>query len=146
MRMMSLMMLALVACAAPSAAEPAAMPDGIHEVLAIAERPEEAAGDGREGVLFLHEDLFTREDQRAAPRWVRLAREGGAPLDLAEPVRRVETERSPMLMVQLSPSAGRQLARLTAEPKQVAVVIGGEVISIHKVRAPITGGALQISC
>ena len=54
---------------------------------------------------------------------------------------------SPMLRLQLAPDAAQTLERFTAANlgRPVAIVVGGEVVSKHKVREAITGGKLQIS-
>jgi preprotein translocase subunit SecD len=49
--------------------------------------------------------------------------------------------------LKLKPAAAAALERLTRDQvgRQVAVVVGGEVVTAHKVRDPIRGGQVQVT-
>ena len=66
------------------------------------------------------------------------------PLDLAE----TPSEEPGRLLLTFTAGAAKKLASFTEKSvgKRVALVIGGEVVTIHTVRQAIAGGKLQVSC
>jgi hypothetical protein len=52
------------------------------------------------------------------------------------------------ILLKLQPKAATAFERLTSERigKQIAIVVGGEVVTMHKIRAAIKGGDVQITC
>ena len=51
------------------------------------------------------------------------------------------------ILLKLRPQAAAALERLTRAQlgKQVAIILGGEVVTVHKVREVIRGGEVQIA-
>jgi preprotein translocase subunit SecD len=69
-------------------------------------------------------------------------------LDLARaPEAAVEGGEVVRILLKLRPEAAAALERLTSDPhsRQVAIVLGGEVVTTHKVREAIRGGEVQIT-
>lgn len=70
------------------------------------------------------------------------------PLELeGDPIAEQQTDSKKLLSITLSPSAAEKMKRFTANRvmKQVAIVIDGEVITMHKIREAITGPGMQIT-
>jgi len=73
------------------------------------------------------------------------------PLDLAKPAVSGKTDDGKTFVrLSLAPEAAERLETFTANQvgkgSSVAIIIGGRVVTRHKVRAKIEGGKLQISC
>jgi preprotein translocase subunit SecD len=69
-------------------------------------------------------------------------------LDLSEAPKAVkEGGEVVRILLKLRPKAAEALERLTRdhEGKQVTIVLGGEVVTMHKVRETIKGGDVQIT-
>ena len=69
-------------------------------------------------------------------------------LDLARSPEAVTEGREVVrILLKLRPDAAAALERLTSDPqpRQVAIILGGEVVTMHKVREAIRGGEVQIS-
>ena len=49
-------------------------------------------------------------------------------------------------MITLEPEAGRALETLTGRIDQAALVVQGQIVTVHRVRVPIEGGKLQVTC
>lgn len=148
----SLLVLSLAACSStpppePEVPEEVALADGLYLVV----RKEEpgkawpALQPGQERVRFEHE--FMSEEAR--PREVLVLETGSmVPLVLAEaPVAGKSDKGFTSLSLTLAPEQKERLAKLTTDNvgRGVALLIGGRVASSHGIKAPITGGAFQIS-
>ncbi|MEM7262010.1 MAG: hypothetical protein AAF488_08460 [Planctomycetota bacterium] len=85
-----------------------------------------------------------KSELRPDPEWLVLPSTPSVPLELMEP----PTVEEGALFVTLTESAGRQLFEFTQRSvgRPVAVVIGGEIVTVHVIRTALTGGQLQISC
>ena len=128
-----------VGCAAP-------LPNGVYEVRGTTPfEPELPAADAQTRVLVFDRQ-FIRGGTEIPPEYVQLNTSGFAPLDLAEPPEQAEMDGRAVLRLTLKPDAGRALAELTARADRAAVVVGGEIVTVHRVRVPIEGGRLQVSC
>jgi preprotein translocase subunit SecD len=139
-------MLAALALASCSHAPERRLERGVYEVISVVEEPGALplAGPGERWFPYAPSAV---DD---GPRRHFLLREDGAvPLELAQdPVCSEDEQGRKQIALTLTPEAGSALADLTRRlvGGQVAVVIGGEVISSHKVRQPILGNAVVISC
>jgi preprotein translocase subunit SecD len=113
--------------------------DGIHEqdVLPLA--------DG-EALVLNHR--YLKQEPGEATRYVVLRASPDVLLDLAgAPESVVEGGEVVRILLKLRPEAAAALERLTSDPqsRQVAIVLGGEVVTTHKVREAIRGGEVQIT-
>ena len=70
------------------------------------------------------------------------------PLELDKaPTAEKQTEQKKKLMLSLTPAASEILKTFSAKNvmKKVVIVVGGEALTMHKIREAITGGQLQIT-
>jgi hypothetical protein len=135
------------ACADSSPAPtPVALPDGVYEVLAVEGDRAALPAPGPETRVLIHDRKYLRGGSEEPPDYLLLRVPGYAPLDLARPPTQGMTEGRPVLLLALEEDAGKALTELTSRAERAAVVIGGDVVTVHRIRVPIEGGHLQISC
>lgn len=121
------------------------LPDGIYAVLRVAQA-EDAVRPLAAGEIVLR----SRPDEKvlSPPPFVVVNPKGHVPLELAaEPKREKSGPDSVRIHLQLGPRAAAAFERLTRDclGRSVAVVLGGEVVSVHKVRAVIAGGEVEVT-
>ena len=135
------------ACADSSpVATPAVLADGVYEVLAV-ERDRAALPEPDSDTrVLIHDRKYLRGGADEPPDYLLLRVPGYAPLDLARPPTQGMTEGRPVLLLALEEDAGKALTELTSRAERAAVVVGGDVVTVHRIRVPIEGGHLQISC
>ena len=142
-------LLLLLACACADrgpVAQSDALADGVYEVLAIeGDRDALPAPDAGTRVLIFDRQ-FIAGGSELPPEYVLLRVAGHAPLDLAESPSRGETGGRPVLLLTLRPEAGETLTALTSKAERAAVVVDGAIVTVHRIRVPIEGGRLQVSC
>ena len=139
-------LLAALALAGCSDAPEQLVERGVYEVVSVVEEPATlpAAGPGERWFPYAPSAV-----DDGPPRRFLLREDGAVPLELArDPVYSEDEEGRKQIALTLTPEAGSALADLTRRlvGGRVAVVIGGEVISFHKVREPILGNGVVISC
>jgi preprotein translocase subunit SecD len=82
------------------------------------------------------------------PRFVVLSTEHFIPINLAHrPTKKVDAQGKKQLLLELAKSQVVPLETFTRENcgRSVAIVIGNQVVTVHKVREPIKGGKMQIT-
>jgi len=151
--------LGLLACSCSRKTEPTrkqlgrhvsmpSLPDGIYLVLGKAGTASDlSAAEGTRVIEYEH----PHDEDEQGPREFFLVRQTpDVPMSLAAPARVEGTPPDDIsLHLSFTPEAAETLERVTTElagKGGVAVLIGGKVASAHKIRTPITGGKLQISC
>ena len=123
-----------------------ALPDGVYEVLAV-ESDREALPSADEGTRVLVFDRqFLADGDELPPEYVLLRIQGHAPLALAKPPAAGEAHGRPALLLNLDEDAGKALQALTTRAKRAAVVVNDTIVTVHRIRVPIEGGGLQVSC
>jgi hypothetical protein len=139
---------AATAAASPRAdasAPAAALPDGIYRVVrSQSEEPVPEASNPRFRVL--RDSVWDTDD--AGTRWVVLDPSSSVPLILeAPPLAEEDAGYLPLLRVTLARRYVRALEDFTRAnlDGRAAVVLDGAIVTIHKVRAVVTGGVLQIT-
>jgi hypothetical protein len=135
--------LALVGC---SDAPEQQVESGVYEIVLVVEEPGTlpTAGPGERWFPYAPSAV-----DDGPPRRFLLRVDGAVPLELArDPVYSEDEEGRKQIALTLTSEAGSALADLTRRlvGRRAAVVIGGEVISFHKVRQPILGNVVVISC
>ena len=139
------LVLLLAACGTQPAA-PTPLADGVYEVLAV--EPDahrlEPITPGTRIVPFDH--AYLRGGAERPVEYVLLRERGAAPLDLAKAPQQSTMGDRPVLLITLTTSAGEALEALTAKAERAAVVVDGAIVTMHRIRVPIEGGRLQVSC
>jgi len=134
--------LLLAGCAGhpPTAAD---LPDGFYEVLARAETAAELPPDGPDRVTVVNPPL-TPDDQAQV---VQVGPRPTVGMLLAAPPRLDQSGDRPAILLELAPSTQQAVADFTSSHLggQVAVVIGGEAVTVHKIREPILLPRIQIT-
>jgi CubicO group peptidase (beta-lactamase class C family) len=129
-------------------ASPKKLPDGVYAVWR--ESPQEKHVLPLKGgeVLVVHRHRYQKKCENEPPRFLVVRSSPEVTLDLArEPKAVKEGEEVVRIMLKLQPKAAKALERLTSEGlgREITVVLGGEVVTTHKVREAIKGGAVQIT-
>ena len=99
-------------------------------------------------VLVVHRPRYLKKDDQEPPRFLVVRSAPDVDLDLAgEPKAVKEGEEVVRIRLKLQPKAATALERLTSDRlgKQIAIVLGGEVVTMHKIREVIKGGDVQIT-
>jgi preprotein translocase subunit SecD len=125
------------------------LPDGVYAVLveSTAEKDLLPLKEGQ--VLAVDRQLYAKKDDKQPPRYLVVRSAPDVELDLAaEPKAVTEGADVVRILLKLQPKAAVALERLTTASvgKQVAIILGGEVVSVHKIRDVIKNGEVQISC
>ncbi len=133
--------------AAP-AVEKAVLPDGVYAVQREGLKEKDVQPLGKDEVLAVDRDRFSRGDTKEPPRFLVVHPAPDVRLDLAEEPR-ADRENGEVVRIflKLKPEQAKALEKLTRERRgrQVAIVLAGEVVTVHKVREAITGGEVQIT-
>jgi preprotein translocase subunit SecD len=130
---------------APSARK---LPDGVYAVQrdSLKEKDVLPLKDGE--VLVVHRHRYLKKDEKEPPRYLVVHSAPDVTLDLAgEPKAVKEGKEVVRILLKLQPKAAKALERLTSahRGRQIAIVLGGEVVTMHKVREVIKGGDVQIT-
>jgi preprotein translocase subunit SecD len=124
------------------------IPDGVYAVQrdSLKEKDVLPLKDGEAMVVNRHR--YLKKDANEPPRFVVVHSAPEVALDLVGAPKAIkEGEEVVRILLKLQPKAATALERLTREQqsKQVAIVVGGEVVTMHKIRAVIKGGDVQIT-
>jgi hypothetical protein len=133
----------------PAPARHAVPPDGVYLVLRASESADslEPLAEGEH--LAVYTRAFAAGPDQGPPEYMVIYTRPEVHLDLAE---KPKMGRGPdgklNLQFRLQPLAAAELEALTRDHQgaRAAVFIGGQVVTVHKIRSVISGGALQISC
>ncbi len=137
----------LSACSSPRKAviSPKTLPDGMY--LVLAEYPM-APASSEQGVVIPFSHDFLLDASEEDPRFLAVDPVDFVALQLASaPEQSEQPDQRVNLLLSLNSMAKDQLAAFTAKNlnKPVAIVIGGQAVTKHKVKSVIDGGKLQIS-
>jgi hypothetical protein len=128
-----------------------ALPDGVYLVLRRGAQEKEVRPARAGEVVVPHRHRYLKEGGDRPAEYLALHRSPEVPLALAARPEGVKDKDDPgtlRIYLQLTQDAAGKLARLTREQqgKDVAILVGGEVVTTHKIRTAITDGKVQISC
>lgn len=138
-------------CAVSVQAEVDPLANGIYLVLREAENSKslEPAGTG-ERILIDDGHLLepTQPNLPDKPRFVALSTEHFIPIVLAQkPTKKVDQQGKKQLLIELAKPEVIPLETFTSENcgRSAAIVIGNQIVTVHKIREPIRGGKMQIT-
>ena len=97
-------------------------------------------------VLVVHNHRYLKKDAQEPPRFLVVRSAPDVDLVLAgEPKAIKEGEEVVRILLKLQPKAATALERLTSDRlgKEITIVLGGEVVTMHKIREVIKGGEVQ---
>ncbi|MCI0379162.1 MAG: hypothetical protein L0215_16260 [Gemmataceae bacterium] len=124
------------------------LPDGVYAVLceSLIEKDVLPLKDGE--ALAVHRHRYLKKDDKEPPRFLVVRPAPDVDLALASAPKAVkEGEEVVRILLKLQPKAATALERLTSDRlgRQVTIVVGGEVVTMHKIREVIKGGEVQIT-
>jgi len=131
-----------------ASASRARLPDGVYAVRRDGPAEKDVLPLWEGEVLAVDRHPYLNRGEREPPRFLVVGSVPDVALDLAgEPKAVKEREGGVGILLKLRPGAARALEGLTRDRpgRQLAVVVGGEVATVHKVRAVIRGGEVQIT-
>jgi preprotein translocase subunit SecD len=123
-------------------------PDGVYAVLRESANEKDLLPVKEGETLVMHRHRYLKKDEKESPRFAIVRAVPDVELDLAgKPKAEKEEMEIVRILLKLKPKAATALERLTRDQvgKQVAIVVGGEVVTMHKVRDVIKGGDVQIT-
>jgi len=129
-------------------AAPAKLADGVYAVLREGANETDVRPLRRGEVLVVHRHRYLKKGDGEPPRFLAVRSVPDVQLDLAgEPSAVKEGADVVRIALKLRPKAATALERLTSDRlgRQLAIVLGGEVVTTHKVRQVIKGGEVQIT-
>ncbi len=124
------------------------LPDGLYLVLRQADEEKKLDVVSNSECLLVNDFHFLLPAEREKPRYLVLSTNEFIPFALATKPAMADDDRgNPKIMLQLSKEQIVPLEEFTRKnlSKTVAVVVGGQIVSAHKVKEPLTGGKFQIS-
>jgi hypothetical protein len=128
---------------------PKKVPDGVYAVLRESLKEKDVLPLKEGEVLVVNNFRYLKKDEKEPPRFLVVHSAPDLVLDLAGKPKAVkEGTEVVRISLKLQPKAAAALERLTRDQlgKQVAIVVGGEVVTMHKIRGVIRGGDAQITC
>jgi len=122
--------------------------DGVYSVLRDSDKEKEVLPLKDGEALVVHRHRYLKKDENEPPRFLVVRSVPAVTLDLAEaPKTAKEGEGSLRILLKLQPKAAKALEELTRDRlgRQITIVLGGEVVTMHKIREVIKGGEVQIT-
>jgi preprotein translocase subunit SecD len=99
-------------------------------------------------VLLVNRHRYLEKGEKEPPRFLVVRSAPDVEFDLAGAPKAVKEGKEVVrIYVNLQPKAAKALERLTRDHlgREITIVLGGEVVTMHKVRGVITGGEAQIT-
>ena len=124
------------------------LPDGVYAVQRESLKEKDVLPLKEGEVMVVHHSRYLKKDDKEPPRYLVVHSAPDVVLDLAGKPKAVkEGTEVVRIFLKLQPKAAAALERLTSDHlgRQLAIVLGGEVVTMHKIREIIKGGEIQIT-
>jgi uncharacterized protein (TIGR03067 family) len=119
------------------------VPDGVYAVLRESHQEKDVLPLKDGEVLVVHRHRYLKTDDKEPPRSLVARSAPDVDLTLAGKPKAVkEGEEVVRILLRLQPKAATALDRLG---RQITIMLGGEVVTMHKIREVIKGGDVQIT-
>lgn len=128
--------------------ESAILPDGVYLVIREAADREKLEPVEENEHILVKDDRFLEPADRGDVSYLVVNKNDFVPIVLAnDPNREKDAQGKPKLLLQLADEQIKPLEEFTTRNcgKGVAVVIGKNIVTCHKIREPIKGGNMQIT-
>jgi hypothetical protein len=125
------------------------LPDGLYKVLREGPQKMDVLPAGRGEIVVINDHRYTSKGSRPAPQFLAVRRVPDVPLVLASAPKVVKGDSGLIrIELQLARAHADAMEQFTRNNKggQTAVIIAGEVVTVHKIRDTITGGRCQVTC
>jgi preprotein translocase subunit SecD len=122
--------------------------DGLYLVLRQADDQTKLEPQNKNERILIYDYHFLEPQAHENPIYVVLSQAAFVPVTLsAEPKKEKDERGRPALLMQLEKKQAAFLQELTGKNigQTMAIVIGNEIVSIHKIKTEIKGGLLQIT-
>jgi preprotein translocase subunit SecD len=124
------------------------LPAGVYAVLRDGLKEKDVLPLKEGEALVVHEYRFLKKEANQPPRFLVVRAVPDVTLDLANEPKVIKAGDEVVgILLKLQPKAAKALEQLTKDhvDKEVAIIVGGEVVTTHKIRTVITGGDVQIT-
>jgi preprotein translocase subunit SecD len=127
---------------------PKSPPDGVYAVLRASVKEKDVLPLKAAEVLVVHDYKFLKKDEKGQSLFLVVRTAPDVKLSLVGKPKVVQDGKEAVaIFLKLQPDAAKALEQLTTAhlDKEVAIIVGGEVVTTHKVREAIKGGDVQIT-
>lgn len=124
------------------------VPDGVFAVLRSSAKKADVLPLKDGEALVMHNHRYLKKDQKTEPLFVAVRPTPDVLLDLAEAPKADKGKDDVLrISVKLKQKAGEALEKLTRDRvgSEVAIVLDGEIVTMHKIRDVIKGGMVEIT-
>jgi len=132
----------------PAPAQSLMLVDGLYLVLRQADDPKQLQPVADTETLLVNDGRFLEQAERNPVEYAVLDTKAFVPFALnGTPREDHESSGKPRLQIQFAPKQALALEQLTGENvgRTIAIVVGGEIVTCHKIKEAIKGGCLQIT-
>lgn len=122
--------------------------DGLYLIQREAKSEKDLGSLKDEEKILVNDYEFIAPEERGETSYIVVSKNSFIPIILkGEPVKSNDQTGKPKLDISLAEDQVLPLEKFTTENvmKSVAIVIGGKVVTMHKIRVPIVGGKMQIT-
>jgi preprotein translocase subunit SecD len=129
-------------------AETNSLVDGLYLIQREAKSEKDLGAIKDAEKILVNDYEFIAPEERGETSYIVVSKNSFVPIILAgQPVKSNDQTGKPKLEISLAEDQILPLEKFTTENvmKSVAIVIGGKVVTMHKIRVPIVGGKMQIT-
>jgi preprotein translocase subunit SecD len=124
------------------------LPNGIYLILKEEPTPEKLEPLGKSQRILVKDDHFLEPPDRGQTSYLLVSEDTFIPIVLgSDPEKGKDANGRPKLLLTLEKKQIKPLEEFTTKNvnKSIAIVIGKDVVTTHKIRQPIIGGRMQIT-